>query len=47
MGSDNETRVALRGARVWGYVSDSKQLELDAKLDRVIALLWGLTRKRA
>ena len=46
MGSANETRAALKIAQAWGYIGGKAVSEVDAQLDRVIGLLWGLTRKR-
>jgi four helix bundle protein len=46
-GSASETRAALQVAAAWGYVVSTQCQSVDAKLDRVLAMLWGLTRKRA
>lgn len=46
MGSASETRSALRVAEAWGYISSRSLVELDQNLDRIVALLWGLTRKK-
>jgi four helix bundle protein len=45
-GSTSETRAALRLAVAWGYVEAGTTNAAEQKLDRVAALLWGLTRKR-
>jgi len=43
-GSANETRCALRVAVAWGYLKDA-DVEAPAELaDRVMAMLWKLTR---
>jgi four helix bundle protein len=44
-GSASETRSALRVAAAWGYISADAAERVDTKLDRVVALLWGLTRR--
>ena len=44
-GSLYETRSALRLARTWGYANTT--VELDAKLDRVGAMLYRLTNRRS
>jgi four helix bundle protein len=46
-GSASETRSALRVAEAWGYIRDSERIPVDAKLDRVCAMLWGLTHRGA
>ena len=42
-GSASETRMALRVAVAWGYVSEANAADADRRLDRVIAMLWKLT----
>ncbi|HVJ16526.1 MAG TPA: four helix bundle protein, partial [Polyangiaceae bacterium] len=41
-GSANETRMALRIAVAWGYLSEEEAADADRHLDRVIAMLWKL-----
>jgi four helix bundle protein len=43
-GSANETRAALRVALGWGYVGHEHAAPALALLDRVLAMLWKLTR---
>jgi four helix bundle protein len=43
-GSANETRAALRVAVEWGYCAASEAAGARALLERVIAMLWKLTR---
>ena len=45
-GSAAETRSALRVAESWGYIARGSASEVDAKLDRILGMLWGLTRRR-
>ena len=45
MGSADETRAALKVALAWGYIAPGNAQSVDQKLDRVVALLWGLARK--
>jgi four helix bundle protein len=45
-GSASETRAALRVALAWGYITAVQQQVVDGKLDRVVALLWGLVHRR-
>ena len=45
-GSASETRSALRVAESWGYIAHGARAEVDAKLDRILAMLWGLTANR-
>src|SRR5690349_15838068 len=45
-GSANEVRVALRVAVAFGYVARAEAEPADALIDRVLALLWRLTRGR-
>ena len=42
-GSASETRMALRVAVAWGYVSEDAAADSEKHLDRVIAMLWKLT----
>lgn len=44
-GSASETRSALQVASAWGYVAQATVTPVDAKLDRIVAMLWGLTRR--
>jgi four helix bundle protein len=46
-GSASETRSALQVAAAWGYLSCSTCEPVDAKLDRILAMLWGLTRRKS
>ena len=43
-GSANESRSALLVAVAWGYVSDQQARPAAELLDRVVAMLWRLTR---
>lgn len=43
-GSANETRAALRVAREWGYCTAQDAEAARALLDRILAMLWKLTR---
>ena len=43
-GSANETRSALLVAAAWGYVSEPRARPAAELLDRVVAMLWRLTR---
>ena len=45
-GSNSETRANLRVASAWGYISEEQRLPVDAKLDRIGAMLWGLLHRR-
>ena len=45
-GSASETRSALEVAEAWGYIRDGERIPVDARLDRVCAMLWGLTHRR-
>jgi four helix bundle protein len=45
-GSASETRSALHVAAAWGYISLPQQQLVHAKLDRILAMLWGLTHQR-
>jgi four helix bundle protein len=40
LGSTQESRVALRIAAAWGYLSGEDAQALDAMLDRVAAMTW-------
>jgi four helix bundle protein len=47
-GEANEVRGSLDLATAWGYVNDEAAVTAHAKLRRLLALCWGLTRgKRA
>jgi len=46
-GSAAESRAALQVAAAWGYIGGEQLERADAKLDRILAMLWGLTRRRA
>jgi four helix bundle protein len=41
-----EARAALAVAMAWGYLTYEQGRSSDAELDRMCAMLWGLTRKR-
>jgi four helix bundle protein len=43
-GSANETRSALRVALAWGYLGAEQARPALLLLDRVLAMLWKLTR---
>jgi four helix bundle protein len=43
-GSANETRAALRVAVEWGYCTAAQGEGARALLERIIAMLWKLTR---
>jgi len=45
-GSAAETRAALQVASAWGYVTEASITRADAPLDRIVAMLWGLTHRR-
>ncbi len=45
VGSANETRAARRVALAWGYLTSAETEAPLALLDRIIALLWRLTRR--
>jgi len=42
-GSASETRMALRVAVAWGYVTEEAAADAEGHLDRSIAMLWKLT----
>ena len=44
-GSASETRSALFVAEAWSYISDAARRPVDQELDRIGAMLWGLTHK--
>jgi four helix bundle protein len=44
-GSASETRSGLQLAVVWGYVDSQRAKRVDALLDRILAMLWGLTTR--
>jgi four helix bundle protein len=43
-GSANETRAALRVAMAWGYLTSADAQGALALLDRILAMLWKLSR---
>jgi len=43
-GSANETRAALAVAVAWGYLTPAQAEPATSRLDRVIAMLWKLSR---
>lgn len=43
-GSANETRAALSVAVAWGYLTPGQAEPASRRLDRVIAMLWKLSR---
>ena len=43
-GSAAEVRTGLAVAHGWGYVDQQAATSADAKLDRVLAMLWRLTQ---
>jgi len=43
-GSVNETRAALRVAVEWGYCAAEQAEGAQALLERIVAMLWKLTR---
>ncbi len=43
-GSANETRAALRVAIGWGYLSAAETRDPVILLDRILAMLWKLSR---
>jgi len=45
-GSARESRAALALGCAWGYVDPAHVAQADQQLDRVCAMLWGLTRRR-
>ena len=44
-GSAAETRAGLQVAAAWGYVSSQQLASVDQQLDRILAMVWGLTHK--
>ena len=46
-GSAEEVRAALSIATGWGYLTDASVASALALLDRELALLWGLTRRKS
>ena len=42
-GSANETRSALKVAAAWGYIDRQNADAIDARIDEVLKMLWGLT----
>jgi four helix bundle protein len=45
-GSAKEVRAALQVASDWGYIEARRAAHLDARLDRVCAITWCLSRNR-
>ena len=45
-GSAKEVRAALSIASDWGYIEGRRAAHLDARLDRVCAITWCLSRRR-
>ena len=45
-GSAAEARAALAIAEAWGHISLAQRAPAEAKLDRLGALLWGLTHRK-
>lgn len=45
-GSANEARAALRVAVTWGHVTAARASDAEKLLDRVVAMLWRMTRGR-
>ena len=43
-GSAEEARTCLRVACAWGYVKDTELAEMLQLIDRVVAMLWLMTR---
>jgi four helix bundle protein len=43
-GSANETRMALRIAIGWGYIAPERAARALQLLDRIVAMLWKLSR---
>ena len=46
-GSASEARSALLVAMAWGYVTESEAKPAATLLDRVVAMLWRITRARS
>ena len=44
-GSANETRAALRVAIAWSYFTPAEAKAALALVDRIIAILWSLTKR--
>ena len=44
-GSAAETRAGLQVAAAWGYISNPQLAPVDQQLDRILAMVWGLTHK--
>jgi four helix bundle protein len=44
LGSARETRTGFQLAVAWGYVGGEAASQVDAALDRVAAMTWGLLR---
>lgn len=45
-GSNSETRANLAIAEAWGYISAAQRAPIEAQLDRLAGLLFGLIRRR-
>ena len=45
LGSAREARTGLQLAVAWGYVGNDEVVSVDAQLDRVAAMTFGLLRK--
>ncbi len=45
-GSANETRMAVRVALAWGYFAPQRAETALELLDRIVAMLWRLSRTR-
>ena len=45
-GSASETRSGLQLAGIWGYVDSQQAEKVDAILDRILGMLWGLTHRK-
>lgn len=45
-GSASETRSALQVAAAWGYVAEDGAARVDARLDRILGMLWGIVHPR-
>jgi four helix bundle protein len=43
-GSAGETRAAVQVALAWGYVSEAQTERALQQLDRIVAMLWRLSR---
>ena len=45
LGSARETRVGLQLASAWGYIASDELAPIEASLDRVCALTYGMLRR--